>query len=115
MLIDTTFELYTEESIDADGQAEDQGFEAQDEEFSFRELVDKIKENHWQASGEVDEFYPDHVWITTTRPLEDTEHYQKGHDKYFALHFSRKNKPRHRKYWAKAIRYCQKEGSVNRA
>lgn len=102
ILISQTYEVVTPESAE-DGEAADQGFEFQNQEFSFRELVELLRE-HPQASssGPVSE----HVWFSSYPDHGSREYFEEGEERSTAVHFSRENPPRMLKYWSKAARFA---------
>lgn len=97
ILLNKTYELITQESAEQ-GDAEDRGFEFEDQPFTFRELVDEMR-NYSETSQ-----YPinnvEWTWLTS----EPDHDYRSGDETRYSLHYSRDNKPRSLKYWEKAMR-----------
>jgi hypothetical protein len=97
ILIDKTFEIVTYESAE-EGEAEDSGFSAVNEQVTFRELVDMLR---WEyihpSSSPVQKSTYD--WFTS----EATQDYCTGEYKSESIHFSNDNQQRKAKYWIKAM------------
>jgi hypothetical protein len=98
ILVNITFEIVTEESAE-NGETAESGFLAENSEYTFRELVETLRDKFtnascWPVSASVN------TWFTNdpdtdfrTRDVE-TE----------SIHYSRDNPPKNAKYWEKAIR-----------
>lgn len=97
MLLSKTFEHVTEESA-ANGEAEEVGYVFQDEPYTFRELIDELR-NYSHASSYPCRGLP-YDWVTT----ESYQDFQTGDYRSYSLHFSSKNSPKLEKYWAKALK-----------
>lgn len=95
--ISKTFERVTYESAEH-GEAEETGFVFEDQAFTFRQLVDELREyihtSSWPMRGSR------HDWVTT----ESDQDYRTGDYTSYSLHFSHINKPQNDKYWAKALK-----------
>lgn len=97
ILISKTYERVTEESAE-NGEAEETGFVFQDEPYSFRDLLDELR-NYSHASS-----YPcrgsRYDWTTTESYMDHIS----GDYVSYSLHFSHLNNPRAEKYWTKALK-----------
>ena len=91
ILVNTTFEIVTEESAEY-GEAAELGMESENVPYSFRDLVRLMEEFPMRGYGSPE-------W------LEDEGHtdMRTGDCETRAIHFSHKNNPRLLKYWHKAI------------
>ena len=96
MKLSKTFEVVTPESAEQ-GEYEESGFDFEAQEYTFKELIDLMRSEGFSQDGCTE-------WLTTCDPDRD---YTTGSKTYYGLHFDRTNKPRQRKYWEKAIRYCK--------
>lgn len=96
-----TYEIVTYESAEH-GEAEERGFHWKDKEHSFRELIE-LMESHPEASnsGKVDS----NTWFSSY-PESD---FRTGDSESTAIHFSRSNPERNRKYWIKAADYVARK------
>lgn len=92
ILISRTYSETTPESAE-DGDFSDTGFVYQDQEFTFRELVDELRECCHSSSGG--------AWFSTQFEVTD---YSDGTEREESVHFSRNNPDRLAKYWQKAAR-----------
>lgn len=99
ILISRTFEIVTYQSAQH-GDAEERGFLAENEEVTFRELVDLMR-GHPEASssGPV----TSRGWFSSY----PQQNMQTGAEETTAIHFSRDNSPRLAKYWSKAAAFAQ--------
>lgn len=98
ILISQTYETVTPESA-AEGDADDRGYAFENVEYSFRELVDLMKEHPECSSGGRNYQPTEHDWFSAYPWIED---YTTGGEKSTAIHYSRGNPPRMAKYWRKA-------------
>jgi len=98
LLISKTYSEVTPESAE-NGEHSDSGFVFQDEPFTFRELVEELRNFSCMSSCPSDG--STHDWAST---YMETVDYATGTDREESLHFSRKNPARAGKYWAKALR-----------
>lgn len=98
LLISKTYSEVTPESAE-NGELSDTGFVFKDEPFSFRELVDELRNYSCMSSCPSDGATSE--WASTHMETVD---YTTGTDREESLHFSRKNPARAGKYWAKALR-----------
>jgi hypothetical protein len=89
ILISKTYEIITKESA-RNGDAQECGFEYEDQPFSFRDLLNEVRK--------FEEYTGD--WLTQY----GSQNYHDGSYTNYSLHFSRSNKPRMKKYWDKAIK-----------
>jgi sugar-specific transcriptional regulator TrmB len=97
ILIDKTFETVTYESAE-DGEAEDSGFSAINEQVSFRELVEMMRREYIHSSSSpVQKSIRD--WFTN----EAEQDYRTGEYRSESIHFSSDNHQRKAKYWIKAM------------
>lgn len=98
LLVSKTYSQVTPESSE-DGDFSDTGFIFEDEEHSFRELVDLMREHGepscYPASGETYE------WLSSGW---DTTDYSTGEQEQTSIHYSRNNPPRNARYWRLAMR-----------
>ena len=102
LLISKTFQIITEESA-KNGEASENGFEFQDGEYSFRELVKELKEyNELSCSHDHDR----NTWVTQYGDMD----LHSGDYTNYSLHFSRNNPARKEKYWIKALRLANLSG-----
>jgi hypothetical protein len=95
ILVSQTYSRTTSESAE-DGDFSETGFNFENVEYSFRELV-KLMQEHPQASssGPVNE----RTWFSS---YSETIDYGTGEEEETAIHFDRENESRLAKYWAKA-------------
>jgi hypothetical protein len=100
ILIDKTFEVVTEESAE-EGEAADSGFSAVGEQYTFRELVQVLKQVYIHPSQSPAN-RSTRVWFTT----EAEQDYMSGEYRYESIHFSPDNHNRKAKYWIKAMQYA---------
>jgi hypothetical protein len=96
ILINRSFTEITPESVE-DGEHSDCGMLAQDEPYSFRELV-RLMRNHREPScrparGETYEWYSSGF---------DTTDYRTSTERETSIHFSRTNPERMARYWRMA-------------
>jgi hypothetical protein len=90
ILVSQTYEIITPESAE-NGEAEETGFVYEDSEFTFSELVAKMREHPAPScSGAVD----CRTWFTAYG-----EHERDGSYENTSIHFSRENPRRNEKYW----------------
>lgn len=101
ILIDKTFEVVTEESAE-EGEAADSGFSAVGEQYTFRELVQVLKQVYIHPSQSPAN-RSTHVWFTTEAEQDYTNRYEY---RYESIHFSPENPSRKNKYWIKAMQYA---------
>lgn len=104
ILINRCYSETTPESA-ADGENSDSGFISEDEQCTFRELIDYL-ENHpncscWPVNTS------SHTWFKTGYSIDD---YETMTERNESLHFSRNNPARNVKYWKKAIEYVFRKG-----
>lgn len=95
--ISKTYQTITPESAE-DGDFADSGFEFENVEYTFRELVGEMREyletsSYPLSNGEND------FWVSSG--FETTD-YATGEETSYSLHFDRSNPERLRKYWRKA-------------
>jgi len=97
ILIHKTYEVYTQESIEA-GESDDAGFVFENESLTFRELVSAMQEHQnpscYPARGEARE------WLSSY-PEED---FRTGDTRTESIHYSMDNPERNKKYWKKAMK-----------
>lgn len=98
LFITRTFQETTPESAEI-GEFSDHGFIETDTPYTFRELVDKLKECCHLSSTPHDDCY--FVWASTEAYCTD---YGTGTYRTENVHFSRNNPVKNRKYWPKALR-----------
>ena len=93
ILISKTYSEMTPESAE-DGEYSYSGFVWEDCEYSFRELVELLREcseaSCWPATGSVNEWYCNE-WGTTD--------YSTGEQRQECVHYSHKNPSKNAKYW----------------
>jgi len=98
LFIDKTFEIVTPESAE-NGEVEDAGFSAINEQVTFRDLVEMMRWEYTHPS-----MSPVHrssrVWFTS----ETEQDYITGEHRSESIHFSHDNPARKTKYWIKAMR-----------
>lgn len=96
ILISKTYEVITEESAEQ-GEAEERGFEFEDVEYSFRELVELMREcgeaSSKPSSGSIYE------WLTCYGDMDMHD----GSYTNYSLHYSRNNPDKNSKYWRLAM------------
>jgi len=97
MLISKTYEIVTQESAEQ-GDYEESGFDFEGERYTFKELINLAESTGCIYSEGCD-------WLYSEPQIED---YGTGETIGYALHFDRTNKPRHQKYWEKAVNYLQR-------
>ena len=96
LLVHITYKIITPESAE-NGEAAESGFVSEDLPLTFRELVCELElRREPSCSGA-----PDTGTWFTSYPDPD---YQTGSEETTSIHYSRANKPRSAKYWAKAAR-----------
>ncbi|HBP0117091.1 TPA: hypothetical protein L5P37_002276 [Pseudomonas aeruginosa] len=93
--VSQTYEIVTPESAEV-GDVAESGFDFQDAEFGFRELVDYLESNGFTEPS-CSHRYPD--WVTQAGGDLD---YQTGAEERKSLHPGRDD--RSRRYWEKALR-----------
>lgn len=88
---------YSETTPESAEQCEfsDAGFEWQDVEYTFKELIDELKNNN---------YYIRQLDMTISTDFE-IECYATMTEKSYSLHYSRDNNERSFKYWKKALEY----------
>lgn len=89
-----TFEIYTEESIEA-GEAEETGFDWQDVQYTFRELVDMLEREYYCAEPSDSHGVP--RWVTSYGEAD----FRTGNHENKSLHPAN---DRARRWWPKALR-----------
>ncbi|MGI0025130.1 MAG: hypothetical protein ACREA4_08305 [Nitrososphaera sp.] len=100
ILVSCTYQIVTPESA-ADGDFAETGFEWENREFIFRELVDLLSECYeWSNSAP----YNEATW-GCVEPY--TSNYETGEERSESYHYSRDNEARMAKYWRKAIEYVE--------
>ena len=99
ILVDITYETITEESAE-DGEAAENGFLKQDDEMTFRELIEWMKWGEPSASPASGDTWE---WVQQDQG-ETRAWFEQGEREYRAIHFSRNNPARKAKYWAKAMK-----------
>jgi hypothetical protein len=77
------------------GDFSDSGFEWQDVEYTFKELIDELKNNN---------YYIRQLDRTISSDFE-IECYRTMTQRQYSLHYSRDNNERSAKYWKKALEY----------
>lgn len=99
ILLSMTYETWDEDALEA-GETNDTGYVWEDIRYSFKELVHLIKSTGLVVSS----CYPPdaHGWVST----HEEQDYRTGEYTTYSLFFSHKNKEADRKYWEKALRYC---------
>ena len=97
ILIDKTFSECTAESAE-DGDTSDSGFVTIGERFTFRELVNDLRNYPFASTSHVRGSTRD--WAST----EPETDYTTGVERQESIHYSCDNAPRAAKYWAKAMR-----------
>ena len=99
LLINKFFSEVTPESAE-DGELSDSGTLAENVPYTFRELIDLLREhsNPSCSHGRVSIL----TWFSTGFRVDD---YATGTECEQSIHYSRDNLPRSAKYWCKAIRY----------
>jgi hypothetical protein len=100
--ISVTYEIVTEESAE-DGEVADSGFEFENADYGFRELVDYI-----QSEGFTNPSSSHGVprWITT-EVIQDRAFFEDGEHRTLSIHPGKD--ARSQKYWAKA---CKAAGVI---
>lgn len=97
ILINKTYELITQESS-KNGSVAESGFEFEDQPFTFRELVNEMRNYSEASQSPINNV--EWTWLTS----EPDHDYKSGDEMRYSLHYSRDNKPRSLKYWEKAMR-----------
>lgn len=100
ILIDRTFETVLEESAEH-GDVEDAGFSAIGEKYTFRELVQVLKQVYIHPSQSPAN-RSTRVWFTS----EAEQDYMTGDYRSESIHFSADNPRRKAKHWARAMQYA---------
>jgi hypothetical protein len=95
VIVSKCYEVVTQESAEQGG-ASDQGFEYEDQSFSFRDLISEMEEYNQTSDYPAS---PD-SWLMS----EPTHDYRTGEETIYSLHYNRDNNPRSAKYWEKAMR-----------
>lgn len=97
MIFNTTYETWDQESMEI-GDTDDRGFLEENEEYSFKEIIDKIRDGGFIHSSN----YPidESAWVSTESDID----YHTGEHTIESLHFQGPEK--HGKYWLKALKYC---------
>lgn len=104
ILINRSWETITPESAEL-GCNEDCGLDAENEEMTFRELVDAMREHpECSSSGPVGIY----DWFIS---YGDTD-YRTGEERVTAIHYSRGNPARNAKYWTKAAAVARRRAAV---
>jgi hypothetical protein len=98
ILVDITYEVVTEESAEC-GEADETGFELQDDPCTFRELVELLRGHREPSSWPMREAGP-RDWFTSDMEQD----YRTGEHRRTSVHLSRANGSRALKYWNKAAR-----------
>lgn len=95
MLISKTYEIWTQDDLEI-GDTDKKGFIFQDENYSFKDLLDELKDNYYHnlSSSMIDS----NTWIST---IDDID-YQSGEETIYSLHFN--GTDRQKKYWIKALK-----------
>ena len=97
LLIDVTYEIITEESAE-NGEAEETGFVEENGEYTFLELVRKLRDySELSCSGRT---IDTSTWSTNYGDMDPSS----GEYRTESIHYSHLNPPRNAKYWAKALR-----------
>ena len=99
ILISKTYSVITPESAE-DGDIAESGYEFEDVEYTFSELVRELRDFSELSSSNSDGNIRD--WVSTSS--EDIVDYRTGEVTEYSLHYSRKNPACNAKYWAKALR-----------
>jgi hypothetical protein len=94
IILSKTFSETTPESAEH-GDFSNSGFEWQDVEYTFKELIDELKNNN----------YCIHQLDRTISNDFETVCYRTMTERQFSLHYSRDNNERSVKYWKKALEY----------
>lgn len=95
MLISKTYEIWNEDDLDL-GDTDKKGFIFCDEDYSFKDLLDELKDNYYYhlSSSVLDSS----TWIITDNNID----YQSGENTIYSLHFN--GTDRQKKYWIKALK-----------
>lgn len=96
LLIHITYEIVTEDSA-VDGEAAERGFEVENAQYSFRELVEALRDKFTNESSSKSGCITD--WFTTESEID----LHTGDYSSESIHYSRDNPARKEKYWLKAI------------
>ena len=98
ILITKTYQIITEESAE-NGEFAESGFIFESVEYSFREIVDLLKDNGGTMSS-----YPSkgsiYDWLCGNPDID----YITGNQEMTSIHYSYNNPSRNAKYWTKALR-----------
>lgn len=103
IILSQTFETFTPESVEA-GDAEERGFDWEDTDYTFRELVDLIERGGFIHPSNS---HGTPSWLSTE---SETTDYSTGETEIKSLHPGKD--PRSQRYWAKACNYCSKKGYI---
>lgn len=95
ILVSKTFEVWDEASLEI-GETDNRGFDFEDLELDFEDLVDEMK-GYSSASQSPNDGGTD-VWYISEPEVD----YRTGEETIYSFHYSRKNHPRYAKYWRKA-------------
>ena len=99
ILLSKTYETWDESAFEA-GDTDDRGYAWEDVSYTFKELCHLIKmEGFLYPSGSHADA---NCWLST---YPETD-YRTGEETTYCLHFSHNNPEWMRKYWVKALRYC---------
>jgi hypothetical protein len=97
IIISQTYAEITPESVD-DGDFSETGFVFEDTGYTFRELVDLMREHRepsqWPNDGQTT------VWLSSGF---DMTGYRTCTGRETSIHYSRSNPPRNHKYWRRAM------------
>lgn len=97
IILSQTFEIVTEESAEH-GEAAERGFDWENVEYTFRDLVQLIKSEGFNVPS-CSPGVPD--WLST-QVIRDRAFFEQGEDRTLSLHPGRD--ARSQRYWAKACR-----------
>ena len=99
ILISKTYQTFTPESLE-DGEAAEQGFIFQDEPHTFRELVNLICSEGFNAASCSPATGETYEWLDTYTETD----YPTGEETIYSLHYSHNNESRAAKYWKAAFK-----------
>jgi hypothetical protein len=99
ILLSKTYETWDEDALEC-GETDESGYEWEDVAYTFKELVYLIKSDGFTNASD----YPayENSWLYT----EPDKDFRTGEETTYGLHFSHNNPEWMRKYWEKALRYC---------
>ncbi len=99
ILLSQTYETWDEDALEC-GDTDERGYDWEDVAYTFKELVDLIKREGFFVPS----CSPANVscWLSSHAEQD----YCTGEETTYSLHFSHNNPEWKRKYWEKALRYC---------